>query len=216
MAVIQQDGSTLNVVLEDYKLVLGLWTNLFSITKALESDWNIGNKGNIIYMTKRDMKIKFDKMIDTKHGCVYGVEMRPRNLTHNENGVLTLIEGKNMNVNKLHEVLGHAGEDVVRRTGNYYGINVVGKFTVCEDCAKAKSKKKTVNTETINHSTKSGERLCNDQSPIKMRSFGGSKHWLLIVDEYTGKCWSYFLKEKTEQIEKIVNLIWDLRMKLNI
>ena len=36
------------------------------------------------------------------------------------------------------------------------------------------------------------------------------------MDEYTGKFWSYFLKEKAEKIEKIVNLIWYLRRKLNI
>ena len=47
----------------------------------------------------------------------------------------------------------------------------------------AKSKKKSVNTEIINHSTKPGERLCIDQSPIKMTRFGRSKHWLLVVDD---------------------------------
>ena len=67
-----------------------------------------------------------------------------------------------MNVNKLLEILGHSRENVVRRSGNYYGINVVGKYTVCEDCAMAKSKKNAVNIESSNHSTNPGERLCID------------------------------------------------------
>jgi hypothetical protein len=35
-----------------------------------------------------------------------------------------------------------------------------------------------------------------DTSSVKKASFGGSKFWLLVIDDYTDMCWSTFLKKK--------------------
>ena len=60
LTVIQKDGSNMNIILEGFKVVPGLWVNLFSITKAIKSGWNIGNKGTIIHMEKDGKRIYFD------------------------------------------------------------------------------------------------------------------------------------------------------------
>jgi hypothetical protein len=52
VTAIQADGTSLDLILEDYKYVPDLWVNLFSITKALSKGWNIGNKGIKLFTTK--------------------------------------------------------------------------------------------------------------------------------------------------------------------
>jgi hypothetical protein len=55
-----------------------------------------------------------------------------------------------------------------------------------------KAKRKSLKKESSNKSAKGGERLDFDISYLKNSSFGGSKLWLLIVDEITSIVWSYF------------------------
>ena len=40
--------------------------------------------------------------------------------------------------------------------------------------------------------------------PMKTPSLKGSRYFLLIVDDYTGLSWVYFLKEKSEAFQKFV------------
>ena len=41
VTAIQADGTSLDLILEDYKYVPDLWVNLFSLTKALAKGWNM-------------------------------------------------------------------------------------------------------------------------------------------------------------------------------
>jgi hypothetical protein len=50
-----------------------------------------------------------------------------------------------------------------------------------------------------------------DISSIKGTSFGGSKFWVLIIDDFSIYCSSYFLKEKDELNDKEVELIKELK-----
>jgi hypothetical protein len=56
-----------------------------------------------------------------------------------------------------------------------------------------------------------GEHLNVDISSIKGASFGGSKFWALIIDDFSSYCWSYFLKKKDELKGKVVELIKELK-----
>ena len=50
--------------------------------------------------------------------------------------------------------------------------------------------------ESDSKSTHKEERLYIDTSSVKTESLGGAKFWLLVVDDFTGMGWSYFLKGK--------------------
>ena len=78
VTAIQLDGTTVDLVLDDYKYVPELWVNLFSITKALTKGWDIGNKGVNLFLTKDQTTLLFDRVIKTDKGMVLGVEMLPR------------------------------------------------------------------------------------------------------------------------------------------
>ena len=208
--VIQQDGSTRNIELKNCKYVPGLFTNLFSITKALEQDWRISNEGVNITLSKSTASLTFDHVLRTDSGAITAIEMVPR---HEEVNV-TLERGKHINVNKLHLLLGHVCENTLRQTANHYGMILEGQLKPCPECALAKVRQANVAKVTNVVSTKPGERLYIDVSSVKAKSFGGAKFWLLIVDHYTDYCWSAFLKTKSEVGERVRKFIKMLKLQL--
>ncbi len=63
--------------------------------------------------------------------------------------------------------------------------------------------------------TNKGERLFVDiRSPLT-QSMGGKQHWLLVRDDCTDYCWSYFLKEKSDSRSHVIELIKELDSKYN-
>ena len=70
----------------------------------------------------------FDRVMHTPNGFVIGVEIVP---LVDENAHPALTKGSRINIQKLHEMLGHASEDVVRKMAKYYGWELFGKFEKC-------------------------------------------------------------------------------------
>ncbi len=61
----------------------------------------------------------------------------------------------------------------------------------CETCARAKAHQKNLgHPDDMKKSVFPGERLGFDVSPVKYKSFGDSKYWLLVVDHATDNSWS--------------------------
>ena len=205
--VVQKVGKEKSCVLENVYYVPELWTNLFSINCAIKKGFKISNKGFNIILTKGNFEITFDRVMHTPNGFVIGVEIVP---IVNENAHPALTKGSKVNVQKLHEMLGHASEDVVRKTAKYYGWELFGKFEKCENCAISKAKQKGVSKESTMKSAVPGERLCFDISSSKKLSFSKSKFWLLVVDEATDMCWSRFLKKKSDLPDVMMKLVKEI------
>ena len=69
---------------------------------------------------------------------------------------------KSMDINKLHDTLGHKGEGLLRKTCKHLGIKVTGEMKACEACGIAKAKQKALSKTTSNRATKPGQRLFFD------------------------------------------------------
>jgi hypothetical protein len=54
---------------------------------------------------------------------------------------------------------------------------------------------------------KLGERIFIDISSIKSKSYGGTKFWLLVVDDKSDKSWSFFLKNKSDQGDTMLTFL---------
>jgi hypothetical protein len=137
------EGSTMDVVLHNAKYFtkLALY-NLFLITQAIENGWNIGNKGQMIYLQKDAKTLQFDVVIKTKTNWVSGVQIIPR---IDENiATAALGPGKSVGMMEYHDLLGHVSKATTKATGCYYYIKLLGKFKICADCAKAKAGQKNV------------------------------------------------------------------------
>jgi hypothetical protein len=64
--ILQKNGERLVVTLEDVKFVPDLWIYVFSIRKALQNGFNLGNEGETIKLIKRKMVILFDRCLKSK------------------------------------------------------------------------------------------------------------------------------------------------------
>jgi hypothetical protein len=58
--VIQLDGSTLDIVINEVKYLPELCANLFSVKKAIKNGFNLSNEGESISLTKGSSSITFD------------------------------------------------------------------------------------------------------------------------------------------------------------
>ena len=161
-----------------------------------------------ISLTRDKHRVTFDRKIVTGTGIVLGIKVKCRNPPD----MSAIATGRRQDVNLMHGVLGHPSEQTVRATAALLGVTLTGSFVKCESCAIAKTRQKNV---PKGHNTvradKKGKRLFLDISSIQTISYGGSKFWLLIMDDHTDKTWSYFLKSKDQLSSKLIGLIKNLK-----
>jgi hypothetical protein len=160
-----------------------LWINLFSIGKTLKNGFNISNYGEIIKLLNGNVTLTFDNIVRTKNSFVPGIKLSPV-LGDVGTSVLETKKRGTIYVNNLHKVLGHCGEFNARLTRKAYGYEITGKFDVCKSCSVGNGRQKNINKEWKGGSLNRGERLYVDISSIKAISFGGSKFWALIIDDF--------------------------------
>ncbi len=153
--------------------------------------------------------VQFDREFKTPKGFVLGVMVLPQS----EKAYPCLDKKKKIDINTFHKMLGHPGKETTIKTSKYYGVIVEGNLDPCDACALSKSKQKNVAKKSEVKATRAGERLFMDTSSIKAKSFGGSKFWLLVVDDYTDMCWCFLLKNKSEMCNKMLELVKDLKSK---
>jgi hypothetical protein len=86
-------------------------------------------------------------------------------------------------------------------------METTGVLHPCNGCLKAKAKSKGVPKITSNKATQCGEQLCADISGPYKKSLIGNDYWILVVDDFTGKSWSFFAKKKTQMSTSVTQLI---------
>ncbi len=101
--------------------------NLFPNTAALNKGFDSGNEGKSLILSKKEVKIKFDKHTRTMSQWVCGARMVPKKKTEVHLD-LRLKEGRLYNINKLHELFGHHTSDTWKKTANFYESKVFGKI----------------------------------------------------------------------------------------
>jgi hypothetical protein len=201
----QQDGATLDVLITDVLYVPELFVNLISLVKVISNPNNSLNsdkEGRISLTLGKDSKITFDTPWVNGSGKLLGVEIIPINNNLTESNVTA------QTYEHIHEILGHPGEQTTKATAKRLGINVKkGPVDTCVNCAISKAKQKKVPQVSKNQATEKGERIAIDISSIRTKSFGGSKFWLMIQDEFTGYIWSHFLKNKSDLPDVVIKWI---------
>jgi hypothetical protein len=197
--VTQFNGEKFTVTLNDIKYVPSLCVNLFSLNKALKKGFKVSNDGVVVSLNYKYVKLTFDRVIHATDGCVTGVVMKPI-LSNNINGFSNESIGNERiyDINHLHKLFGHCGQEILKKTIKMYRFKSSGSFNTCEQCAIAKAQQKNVNKNWLGSSNLPSERLYVDISSINARSFGGAKFCALIVDDYTENCWSFVMKNKSD------------------
>ena len=112
---------------------------------------------------------------------------------------------------KLHQVTGHAGQQLMMDIVKYYGVQVTWGVTKCLRCSSKKIRQKNIPKKNENTATQPGERMYLDISSIKDESIGRRKPWVILVDEATKYKHSFFLKKKSDQIDMISSWLKGLK-----
>jgi hypothetical protein len=99
-------------------------------------------------------------------------------------------------VNDLHHMFGHAQFDAIKRSAKYYNIKLCGDVKTCVACTLAKIHHKNINKDMLSKSLKPGDCIYVDISGTVWHSYGVAKYWVLVVDDYSRYCWTYFFPDK--------------------
>ena len=111
------------------------------------------------------------------------IKILPKNL--NLEGAHTATLEGSISKRMLHQVTGHAGQQLMTDTAKYYWVNVTGIVTKCLSCSLEKIRQKNIPKKNENTAKDPGERMYLDISLIKDKSLGGRRHWEMLVDETT-------------------------------
>ena len=157
--------------------------------------------------------MKFDRMIPSGSSWFMGIKVhRVYDEAH-----AAMEPGKSITATKLHQMIGHTGEHLLKPTANYMNLKLLGRLPPCEACAKAKIRQRNIQKKKIRKMpTKPGYRVFIDISSFKQASRGGDRHWLIVVDEFSDYTHSFFLNKKSDQIKILPMRIKGIAKKYRI
>ena len=212
---VQVDGSS--VVREFYPVKYGKdATKLLSINRELSGGAVLKSdaRNSLVLTYPNGDVIVCDRRMKTKDGWVPGVEVEDV-----IDDVLLLAKEqkpKNVNINDYHEQLGHPNMVITKTTAVARNINLTGTVQPCGDCMIGKARQKNVPKATVPRSTVPGERLFIDISSPRVKSYGGSRHWLLVLDDATDLPFGFFLSHKDLLKTQLIPFIKNLKAQYNI
>ncbi len=112
-----------------------------------------------------------------------------------------------MDISEAHAKYGHISEQALCATMQLVHVKPTGKLRSCDGCAMTKAKAKVSKVSTT-RATIAGElRFVDVSGPYKKSIFFGSNYWILFVNDYSSKSWSYFCTRKSDLPEKAEELL---------
>jgi hypothetical protein len=162
----------------------------------------------------------FNHIMYMRGGRLCGVEMVPRTHASKDDRVLKMmhdptheikdggIKSKKpsayWDINRMHMVFNHAGEEALQWTAEAYNWTLTGKLEPCAHCKVVNAKQMDIQKTTETKSEMPGERVFLDISCAHHKTMGGSKFWLMMVDDATGMAWSCMLKQKSDTTKEVM------------
>jgi hypothetical protein len=116
-----------------------------------------------------------------------------------------------IDINQAHKKYGYVSEAALCATLKSINVHPTGKLRSCEGCALAKAKAKSVSKISSIRATLPGERLYVDISGPYKQTYVGSKYWILFVDDFSRKSWSFFVNAKSALSDVADGLFLQLR-----
>ena len=90
-----------------------------------------------------------------------------------------------MDLNRAHDLFGHLGEPLLKKTLKIAGITPTGTLTSCEGCALTRAKQKALAKTTLLKATQPGERMFIDVAGPYPSTKKGTKYIASAVDDFS-------------------------------
>ena len=190
--------------MKNVKVVLGLVKNLFSLSTVMRNNCDLltetPDNTKVLKIKKNDVEYKFDRKVskNANRGYLMGMEIVPdkidedenenekenknnnknKNIEKQEKGSVSTEIGAKIDINKLHEKLGHMEEEVTKLMVNYMRLKIKGKMENCENCAIEKMRQQNVAKGPKEKSTKQGYRMYIDSMLL---IYSQKPQWLINV-----------------------------------
>jgi hypothetical protein len=181
---------------------------LFSFKATLREGAVLGSKGESMIVKKGNVNLVFK---ETTKGGLLSTILQPKLEIAKKLEIALVTTETKEDWMVFHQKLGHPCKELTKKTADHFGIKLTGTWTECQECLMGKAKRKKLKKQSLNRSERSGERFGFDISYLKNSSFGGSKFWLLVVDEATSMVWSYFLRRKSETQKAMLEFIQTMK-----
>lgn len=196
-------GSSSIVTIQDVLYVPGMTVNLFSVSTALDKGYRltsdkdeakIWNKSNQVCATaSRDgnlFKMNFKPISDSDHVAE-----------------TAFLSGSSNQLDVWHHKLAHQNIAHVKKVLSNNNINVSGSELFCDSCVLGKHKRNTFK-QSYSRASNVGELFHADLcGPMETTSIGGAKYFLLFKDDCSSYRFVYFLKCKSEVIDKLISFL---------
>jgi len=209
--VIQKDGTSARIKMKNVKVMPDLFCNLFSISAALKEGCSLEGNASELTVSIGNRKYRFDNKIKSGKGFVFGIKINTDGKTTSSMPMKT-----SYHVQKIHERLGHPGENITRSTAKNLGMNLHGTMKHCDGCVMGKMRQKNVSKQKVLNAKAVGQRLFLDISSIKYRSSGGAKYLALFMDDHSGFLIGIYLKRESELEEKGVEILHKIENYYNV
>ncbi|UYV71248.1 hypothetical protein LAZ67_8002382, partial [Cordylochernes scorpioides] len=196
-----------NIRIKDILHVPSLRNNFLSV-------YELVNKGNSVIFNKDGAKIynEGNDLVAEAYikDRMFMMETKQRNvpIAKNENVMVinTHLSNKNSNISLWHKRLNHINEEYMKKMIQGHIVRGLDlkfeRLPECEACIMGKLVQKPYNI-TENYTVKPLQLIHMDLcGPMPCQSLGGSKYFLVIVDDYSRRIFVYFLRSKDETFER--------------
>lgn len=236
--ILEEDTTRTQIALKNTVIIPNFEKNIISMLRLHDDGYEFDtNKERCVITKKDDKKVRIELRPGSK-GAYYlhGNTIIPNSGGKNTNESLFPLEEeiwrdvtqpineegenitrkdrsvpKSMDINKLHDVLGHKGEGLIRKTCKYLNIKVTGEFKACEACGIAKAKQKSLSKTTSNKAEKPGQRLFFDAAGPFIPTVSKNKYVFCVTDDNSRFSWVYFGKQKSEIGKHVKELVIQLK-----
>ncbi|CAG9787134.1 unnamed protein product [Diatraea saccharalis] len=190
-----------DVTFTGVKLVPDLCANLLSVSKVVE-------KGNVVVFGSTGCNIYNDQDC-----CISGTSVATASKVA---GIYKLdscvpivdsalaVQVEKTAVKLWHRRLGHVNFQDMKRVPGLKFVGDMDKLESCESCIKGKMHRIPFDKdhEAVRATEKLGLVHMDLCGPMENKSYGGHSYFLIVVDDCTRKMFIYFLKSKTDVLDR--------------
>jgi hypothetical protein len=217
--IVECQSGPQQVTLRDVMVAPAIGSNLLSVQQA--------TKGGVEFNFSRDgssAQVGQHKFVLGREALLWRMELRrvqsssASASTSTSTTSLTLASGcanmaQAVDVNVLHQRLGHVNEKVVRQVADSSGFQLTGEFASCSACALGKSCRHAVPKVTDMSVTEPLELVGTDCfGPIFKPSIGKTRYGNVYVDYCSRFAACYFLPTKDVAYEKLDAYVSDVAL----
>lgn len=197
----EDNGSVITYTIKDVLYVPKLQKNLLSISETTKKGISVIFKegGNTVSFERKGKQI----IVGTKDRNLYRLKMIS----------VAVMQANIATCNSImawHERLGHVNFKTLRKMQQLNAVegltikDIPNKDPLCEGCILGKQHRTEFPRNNTKRAQTPGELFHADLcGMMSTQSLGGSSYFLLLKDDCSRYCFIYFLKKKTEVLEKL-------------